>query len=105
MDVFRLIGWKIRKLRREQELNQEAFAARAELANARAVSVLENANGNPTLRSILNSAYGLGVPVSELFSTENAPAEIMSAPDYVPAPVKRTKRTRNTAKLKLKSNS
>lgn len=92
MDVFRLIGWKIRKLRREQGLNQEAFAARAELANARAVSVLENAKGNPTLRSILNCAHGLGVPVAELFSTDNAPHEIMAAPDYVPKPIKLSKR-------------
>jgi transcriptional regulator with XRE-family HTH domain len=81
MDSFRLLAWNIRKLRRQQGLTQEALVGTSGLANARAVSDLERVVGNPTLQSIIDAAYGLGVPVAQLFSTEGAPSAVIDTPE------------------------
>jgi transcriptional regulator with XRE-family HTH domain len=80
MDEFLLLGWKIRKLRLERHLTQEAFAHQSGLFDQRSVSDLERGVGNPTLETIVAAATALNVTVGELFSTKDAPPEILSAP-------------------------
>ena len=80
MDEFLLLGWKIRKLRVEKRLTQEAFAYQSGIADQRSVSDLERGNGNPTLNTIAAAAAALDVTIGELFSTVDAPPEILTAP-------------------------
>lgn len=85
MDEFLLLGWKIRKLRLEKQLTQEAFAHQSGIFDQRSVSDLERGIGNPTLETIVAAAGALEVTVAELFSTDGAPLEILSAsPRMVP---------------------
>jgi transcriptional regulator with XRE-family HTH domain len=81
MDAFRLLAWKVKKLRRQLGLTQEEFVEKSGLANARTVSEIENFKGNLTLQKVIDAAYGLGVPISELLSTEGAPEDVLAAPD------------------------
>lgn len=81
MDAFRLLGWKVKTLRRQHGLTQEEFVEKSGLANARTVSEIENYKGNLTLQKVIDTAYGLNVPIAELFSTEGAPEDILKAPD------------------------
>jgi transcriptional regulator with XRE-family HTH domain len=81
MDVFRLLGWNIRQLRLAQDLTQEKFAGRANIAEQASVSELEHGKGNPTLQTIADVAAALNVGIPDLFSKEGVPQDILQAPE------------------------
>lgn len=54
----------VERLREENELNQ------AQLGDPKAISLLENEKGNPTLETLVGIAHRLKVDVGELFAPE-----------------------------------
>lgn len=81
MDAYKLFGWKVRKLRLAQKLTQENLVEKSGIHDQRTVSLLERGLSNPTLQTIIDAAYGLGVPISELFSLDGAPERVLNASD------------------------
>ena len=68
MDLKRLVGRNVRRLRREQRLSQEALAEKCGHAQ-QYISDLEQGKRNATLISISEIAQALGVSHLELFRT------------------------------------
>jgi transcriptional regulator with XRE-family HTH domain len=66
MDVRKVIGWNIRKLRVEQDLSQERLALEAEIDRSY-VGRVERGSENVTLSTLEALARVLGVPMSTLF--------------------------------------
>ena len=67
-DVRHDFGARIRVLRRERGLTQEALAQRSSLS-VEAVGRIERGAFSPTLETIHKLASGLGVPFQELFKS------------------------------------
>jgi len=81
MDVFRLLGWKVRLLRLEHGFTQEELAFRVGAIDQAYVSEIEHGKVNLTLQMIVDISVALGVPFQELFSLEGAPAEVLRSRD------------------------
>lgn len=79
MNVFRLLGWKVRTLRKAIGFTQEELAFRVGDVDQAYISELEHGKGNPTLQIIFDISTALNVTVSELFDTTGAPDEIIKA--------------------------
>jgi transcriptional regulator with XRE-family HTH domain len=60
------LGKRIKTLRQERSLSQEALAEKA-LLDAKHLAVMERGATNPTLASIAWVARGLGVSLAQLF--------------------------------------
>ena len=65
MDMRRLVGINVKRLRLGKGLTQEQYAVKSGLAQ-QYVSDLENGKKNPTLTTLHQIAEGLGVEVVEL---------------------------------------
>ena len=65
MDMRRLVGINVKRLRLGKGLTQEQYAVKSGLAQ-QYVSDLENGKKNPTLSTLHQIAEGLGVEVVEL---------------------------------------
>ena len=65
MDMRRLVGRNVKRLRLARGLTQEQYAVKSGLAQ-QYVSDLENGKKNPTLATLHQIAEGLGVEVVEL---------------------------------------
>jgi transcriptional regulator with XRE-family HTH domain len=79
MDMRRLVGGNVLRIRLEKGLSQEELAARSGF-NQHYISELEAGKRNPTIISLHEIAQGLGV----------VPAELLIQPE--PRKVKRSKR-------------
>ena len=66
MDVRKIVGWNLRKLRVERDLSQERLALAAEIDRAY-VGRIERGSENVTIATLGSLALVLGVPVSALF--------------------------------------
>lgn len=69
MDVKKLLGQKIRKLRKEKQFSQEHFSELLDL-NPRQIVRIENGESFPTAENLTRIADVLGVRVEELFFNE-----------------------------------
>lgn len=65
MEVEKVFGSELRKMRKERGLTQEELAARADIERT-FVSFLERGLRQPTLTSILKIAGGLGVSAASI---------------------------------------
>ena len=72
MDMRRLVGRNVRRLRLERGLTQEAFAEKAGFSQ-QYVSDLERGKKNPSAVTLFELAQGLGV----------TPADLVTADDWV----------------------
>ncbi len=75
--MFRLLGWKIKTLRLAKELTQEELAFRVGAIDQAYISELEHGKGNPTLQIMYDLSQALETPLSDLFSTDGAPKEVI----------------------------
>lgn len=71
MDVLKVIGWNVKRLRLELKLSQEELALRIEVVNQGYVSELEHGKRNPTAVLIALIARALGTSVGSLFETDS----------------------------------
>ncbi len=76
MDVERLIGWNVQRLRKDRGLSQEELALRIETVAQSYVSFLEGGRRNPTAVTLYLIAKSLGVGVGALFDETEAPKSI-----------------------------
>lgn len=68
MDVRKILGANVRKLRLSAKLSQEELAARIGMAQ-HYVSQLETGKRNPTVLTLALISQALGVPISKLFTS------------------------------------
>jgi transcriptional regulator with XRE-family HTH domain len=71
MDMRRLVGRNVRRLRGEMGLTQEAFAVRSGFSQ-QYVSDLERGLRNPTVVTLFELAQALGVTPADLVTPEPA---------------------------------
>lgn len=71
MDMRRLVGENVKRLRAAKGLTQEAFAERSGFSQ-QYVSDLERGRRNPTVVSLFELAQALGVTPAELLTPEMA---------------------------------
>lgn len=86
MDVQALIGWNVSRLRKLKELSQEKLAQNVEVVGQPYISNLEAGEHNPSALVLFLIAKALDVPISELFSEVNAPADIVNGPVIIRSP-------------------
>lgn len=80
MNVFRLLGWKVKNIRVAKEMTQEELAFRVGAVDQAYISELEHGKGNPTLQVIYCLSLALETSMSELLSTDGAPADVVKGP-------------------------
>jgi transcriptional regulator with XRE-family HTH domain len=80
MNVFRLLGWRVRFLRKAAGLTQEELAYRVGEVDQAYISELEHGKGNPTLQIIEAIANALQTSIASLFDTIDVPDSILKAP-------------------------
>lgn len=68
-EIRRKLGTRIRELRVDQGLSQEAVAERGGGITYKHVGEVERAESNPSATSLVRIANGLGVSVGDLFGT------------------------------------
>jgi transcriptional regulator with XRE-family HTH domain len=71
MDVRKRIGWNLRRLRKEREINQEDFAADSGIDRGY-ISGVERGVRNPSVLVLEKIATALEADVSELFDLQRA---------------------------------
>jgi transcriptional regulator with XRE-family HTH domain len=64
--IFVGIGKKLRKLRKDQKLSQQALANKCERIDRAKISTIETAKEDFTFTTLLQIAEGLGIDVREL---------------------------------------
>jgi transcriptional regulator with XRE-family HTH domain len=69
MDLKEKVGLRIRQLRKEQELSQEALGYKAEVDRTYVTDV-ENGRRNVSVEILERLIKALGVPVSEFFNSK-----------------------------------
>lgn len=65
MDMRKLVGWNVRRVRQEKGLTQEQFAEHSGFSQ-QYISGLENGRRNPTIVTVYELAQALGVGHLEL---------------------------------------
>jgi transcriptional regulator with XRE-family HTH domain len=70
MDIRKLVGGNVARLRKERELKQEPFSEAAGITQSY-LSQIENGHVNLTLLGINDLAAALGVPAAELFREDS----------------------------------
>lgn len=68
-EIRRKLGARIRELRGDRGLSQEAVAERGGGITYKHVGEVERAESNPSATSLVRIAHGLGVSVGDLFGT------------------------------------
>lgn len=71
-DIAVQMGQRIRQLRSDRQMSQEELAFKAGISPAH-LGQIERATKNPTIDTISRIASALSVPITELFSDDNAP--------------------------------
>ena len=66
MDTKKLIGMRIKEIRRSKGLSQEQLAERADI-NSKYLSRMERGTENPTLDMFIKLANALGIEMWEMF--------------------------------------
>lgn len=69
MDIRRLVGLNLVRLRREHGLTQEAFSEKSGMTQGY-ISDLENGRRNPTILTLHHIAVALGVHANELLNPD-----------------------------------
>ena len=70
--VLLALGKRLRELRAERDISQEAFADQCGLHRT-AMSLLERGKRVPSLRTLLTLSQGFGIPLSELLEGIDKP--------------------------------
>lgn len=73
MDMRKLVGWNVRRLRMERQMTQEQFAERSGFSQ-QYISDLERGRRNPTIVSLYELAQALGAPLVELITSPECKA-------------------------------
>ena len=68
--LYTLIGLRIRTLRQQKGLTQQALAYECDIEKPN-LSRIENGNTNPTIKSLLKISIALDVELKELFNFED----------------------------------
>lgn len=76
MDVERLVGWNVQRLRKAKGFSQEELALRIEIVAQSYVSFLEGGHRNPTSVLLYLIAKAIGCSVGDLFDERDAPTTI-----------------------------
>jgi len=76
MDVERLVGWNVQRLRKAKGFSQEELALRIEIVAQSYVSFLESGHRNPTSVLLYLIAKALSCSVGDLFDEKDAPTAI-----------------------------
>ena len=90
MEIRKIVGWNLRKVRLKRGLSQEALAG--EHMNPAHISRIERGVENPTVVVLDKLAKGLGVSVSEFFRPVKAWAQPL--PPLKSGPKSRTNLTK-----------
>lgn len=77
MDIRRLVGLNLARLRREKGLTQEGFSDKSGITQGY-ISDLENGRRNPTVLTLHHIAEALGVHASELLKPSDGEDEPLS---------------------------
>jgi len=80
MDVQKVIGWNVRRIRMDAGMTQEGLAERLGIANQGYVSELEAGKRNPTAVLLAIIARALSCDVGELFRTNGIAHEWAAGP-------------------------
>jgi transcriptional regulator with XRE-family HTH domain len=75
MDVGKILGWNVRRIRNERGLSQEQLALAVGIVNQAYVSDLEAGRRNPTAILLVLIARELSASVGDLFETATVPPE------------------------------
>jgi len=78
MNVFHLLGWRVKQWRLANGLTQEEFAGRVGSVTQGFISELENGKANPELQTIYAISLAMNSTVAELFAIEGGPEAILS---------------------------
>lgn len=78
------IGHRVRALRHERRLSQEALGERAGLQRIYIGELERGLRTNPTLANLRRIAAALGVAISELFPPSAQPPDSAAAPFHEP---------------------
>lgn len=68
MDMRKLVGGNVRRLRTQRQMTQEEFAERSGFSQ-QYISDLERGRRNPTIVSLYELAQALGAPLIELITS------------------------------------
>ena len=92
MDVDRLIGWNLARIRAERDLSQDDAADLIENMDQPLISKIEN--GSRTINVITLYRIGLGLDINpgDLYSTMGAPNDIVGDLNVVHRPSRRRRR-------------
>ncbi len=92
MDVDRLIGWNLARIRSERDLSQDDAADLIENMDQPLMSKIENGNRTINVITLYKIGLGLAVNPGELYSTEGAPDDIVGDLNIVQIPDRRRRR-------------
>ena len=76
-DIATALGLRIRELRNERHMSQEELAFKAGISAAH-LGQIERALKNPTVDTVAKIATAMGVPITTLFTEEQAKADMGS---------------------------
>lgn len=76
-EIATALGLRIRELRNERHMSQEELAFRAGISAAH-LGQIERALKNPTVDTVAKIAAAMGVPITTLFTEEQAKADMGS---------------------------
>ena len=76
-EVATALGLRIRELRNERHMSQEELAFKAGISAAH-LGQIERALKNPTVDTVAKIAAAMGVPITTLFTEEQAKADMGS---------------------------
>ncbi|MFP1132983.1 helix-turn-helix domain-containing protein [Asticcacaulis sp. W401b] len=79
MNVYHLLGWRVKQVRIKLGLTQEELAARHGKVTQGYVSEFENGKINATLEIINGFSLALDTPLSELFIVTGVPDAILNS--------------------------
>lgn len=76
-EIATALGLRIRELRNERHMSQEELAFKAGISAAH-LGQIERALKNPTIDTVAKIAAAMGVPITTLFTEEQAKADMGS---------------------------
>jgi transcriptional regulator with XRE-family HTH domain len=92
MDVDRLIGWNLARIRTDRDLSQDDAADLIENMDQPLISKIENGNRTINVITLYRIGLGLNINPGELYRTYGAPADIIGDLTAVHIPNRRRRR-------------
>ncbi|WP_035441951.1 helix-turn-helix transcriptional regulator [Asticcacaulis sp. YBE204] len=85
MNVFLLVGWRVKQLRLARGLSQDELSSRLGEVTQGYISELENGKGNPTLQILYALSRVFGVSLPELVTADGVPPAVLNTPTQRPS--------------------